>query len=128
LIAAADPLLADNQSAVAIHGDLRGPDGILSDPALRALVDLDQPVGILMAAVLHYIEDDEGPHRAVSTFKASVSPGSYLVLSHATGGDTPPELVSRDRNLYQRTTAPLTPRSRGNHFLIPGRICWALGI
>jgi O-methyltransferase involved in polyketide biosynthesis len=112
VIAETGLLLADNSAAIAVHGDLRDPEGILRCPALRALIDPDQPVAILMAGVLHYIKDDEDSHRAVSTLKASVSPGSYLVISHATGDDTPPEIMSRVCSLYQGATAPLTPRSR----------------
>jgi S-adenosyl methyltransferase len=107
-----EPLLAATPTVAAILGDLRDPEGILADPALGPLIDLDQPVAILMTAVLQFIEDDEDPFAAVGTLKAAVPPGSYLVLSHATGDGTRPEIVSQVRSLYRSTTAPLIPRPR----------------
>jgi hypothetical protein len=91
---------------------LRDPEEILADPVLRALINLDQPVAMLVTAVLHHIEDDEGPVGAVGSLQAAVSPGSYLVLSHATGDDTSPEIVTQVRSLFRSATAPFIPRSR----------------
>ena len=105
-------LLAANPTAAISLGDLRGPEEILANRVLRGLINLDQPVAMLMTAVLHYIEDDKDPVGAVSTLQAAVSPGSYLVLSHATGDDTPPEIVTQVRSLFRRATAPFIPRSR----------------
>jgi hypothetical protein len=104
--------LAANPTVAAILGDLRDPEEILADPVLRGLINLDQPVAMVMTAVLHYVEDDEDPVGAVGTFQAAVSQGSYLVLSHATGDDTPPEIVSQVCRLFRSATAPFIPRSR----------------
>jgi len=106
VISETEPLLAAIPTVAAILGDVRDPQAILADPALGALLDLDQPVAILITAVLHYIEDDEDPLDVVGTLKTAVSPGSYLVLSHATGDGTPPEIVSQVRNLFRGATAP----------------------
>jgi hypothetical protein len=44
--------LAGSPGAAAIRGDLRQPDRVLSDRALLSLVDLAEPVGVIMTAVL----------------------------------------------------------------------------
>src|SRR6266545_8400416 len=48
-------LLADNAHTIVIHADAREPDDILTRPDLRALIDLDQPVAVLLVAVLHLL-------------------------------------------------------------------------
>jgi len=39
-------------------------------------------------------------------------PGSYLVMSHATGEDIGPEAAGQVQELYAGTTAPIVLRSR----------------
>ena len=36
-------------------------------------------------AILHFITDTENPARIVATLRDALPPGSYLILSHATG-------------------------------------------
>jgi O-methyltransferase involved in polyketide biosynthesis len=111
VIARVQAALACNGQADAIHGDLRDPERVFSDPSLRALVNLDEPVAVVLGAVLHFINDDEQPHGIVATIKRTVAPGSYLALSHATGDDLPPDVARRVRDLYRSAAASLTLRS-----------------
>jgi hypothetical protein len=67
-----------------IEADLRDPDTVLSAPELRDSLDLEQPVGLMMIAVLHFVADDIA-YRAVDRLVKSLASGSYLVISHATG-------------------------------------------
>jgi len=108
----AQALLADNPTTVAINRDLRRPDDILNHPALRALIDLNEPVALLMVAVLHFIEDAEDPYSAVDRLKEAMAPGSYLVLSHVTPDDISPDVAARVRKLYEHTSAPGVARTR----------------
>jgi hypothetical protein len=39
-------------------------------------------VGILLAAVLHFVPDEDKPYEIVGRFKEVAAPGSHLVLSH----------------------------------------------
>jgi SAM-dependent methyltransferase len=77
-------ILADNPDATSIHGDLREPDGILSHPEARELLDFTQPVGLLLIAVLHFIPDELAPARLVRRYLEPLAPGSHLVISHGT--------------------------------------------
>ena len=48
-------LLAHHSDQVAvISGDLRDRDAILAAPGLRAVIDLSQPVCVIMAMILHF--------------------------------------------------------------------------
>jgi hypothetical protein len=67
-----------------LEGDLRDPDGILNAPGLRDTLDLTQPVALMMIAVLHFAADDAA-YPAVDALTKQLAPGSYVVISHATG-------------------------------------------
>jgi hypothetical protein len=64
-----------------IDADLRDPDRILADDALRDTVDLSQPVALGLVAVLHFLPGDEA-YRVVKTLLEALASGSCLVLSH----------------------------------------------
>jgi SAM-dependent methyltransferase len=68
-----------------IDADLRDPAGILDDPALTTALDLSRPVALMLVAVMHFIPDQNDPVGLVRQLTAALPPGSYLVLSHATG-------------------------------------------
>jgi hypothetical protein len=48
------------------EGDLRQPAGILALPDVHRLLDLGQPVALLLLAVLYFIPDDEDPYDMVT--------------------------------------------------------------
>jgi hypothetical protein len=103
-------MLAANDNAAVVHGTLLDPEGVLSSDAVRRLLDLDEPVAVLMVAVLHFIADDAGPHAAVARYVDAMAPGSYLVLSHLAAEDTDEQ--SQARTLYQKDAIPITTRTR----------------
>jgi hypothetical protein len=105
-------LLADSLTVAAVHGDLRDPGRLFALPDMRTFIDWDQPVAVLMVAVLHFLEDRDNPWAAVDTFKAQMAPGSYLVLSHVTGDDTPADVIRQAAEVYQNASAPGMARTR----------------
>lgn len=66
-----------------VEADLREPGKILQEAA-RTL-DFSQPVALMLIAVLHFVADDEGPYGVVAQLVDALAPGSYMVISHATG-------------------------------------------
>jgi hypothetical protein len=111
VVSHARALLCTGPGAGAIEGDLRDPAAILDHPDVRAQVDLGRPVAVLLTAVLHFIPDEDSPHKLVEMVKAAMAPGSYLVISHATGEDIGPETAGQVRELYAQATAPAVLRS-----------------
>jgi S-adenosyl methyltransferase len=105
-------LLADSLTVAAVHGDLRDPGRLFALPDVRTFIDWDEPVAVLMVAVLHFLEDRESPWAAVDAFKAQMAPGSYLVLSHVTGDDTPADVIRQAAEVYQNASAPGMARTR----------------
>jgi len=105
-------LLADDGSTTFILADMRDPDSILDHPALRELIGLGKPTGLLMTSVVHFVADDGDPWGLVARFMAALAPGSYLALSHATMDKLPPRMVQAGLALYARAAERLYPRSR----------------
>jgi hypothetical protein len=62
VLAHAKALLATSPAVTVIDGDLRKPGDILAHPGLTRLIDFRQPVAVLLAAVLHFMADDEHQH------------------------------------------------------------------
>jgi hypothetical protein len=67
-----------------LDADLREPQRILSDPDLRGTLDLSQPVGLILVAILHFIPDEHDPYGVVARLVSALPAGSYLAMSHAT--------------------------------------------
>jgi hypothetical protein len=62
--------------------DPRDPAAVLGSPQVRAFIDLDEPVGLLMLGVLHHLGDDDDPAGIVARYKDALASGGYLFLSH----------------------------------------------
>ena len=67
-----------------IEADLRDPVAIMEDKELIRLLDLDQPIAIMLLFALNHVADNEDPAGIVAGFMEAVAPGSYMVLSHPT--------------------------------------------
>jgi hypothetical protein len=113
-------LLAGDNTA-AIEADLRDPDSVMQHPEVRELLDFDQPVALLLLAILHFVPDDQDPFGIVARFRDALPAGSYLAVSHGTRDiperpDMSPEAMAemgtKVERLYQLTTASLVTRSR----------------
>jgi SAM-dependent methyltransferase len=111
-IAHSKAILADNDQADIADADVRDPEKILGHQVTRSLIDFAQPVGLLLVAVLHFINDADDPWRIVASLRDVLAPGSYLVLSHGTH-EGKPEAAHAAEEVYSRsTTAELHMRSR----------------
>ncbi|WP_020657765.1 SAM-dependent methyltransferase [Amycolatopsis benzoatilytica] len=82
-----------------IQGDLREPDGIWAAVAETGVVDLAEPVALLVTAVLHIQQagpdgEDIGP-AAIAQYRELLVPGSYLVLSQITHEGLPADLAGQ---------------------------------
>jgi SAM-dependent methyltransferase len=104
-------ILAREPFATVLHADLRKPDEVLHHRALRALIDLDQPVGVLLVSVLHFVSDEEAPDDVVAGYARAVAPGSHVVISHASTHGQPRQAAGV-QELYRRSVSAMTMRSR----------------
>ncbi|WP_434449264.1 SAM-dependent methyltransferase [Lentzea sp. E54] len=100
----------DNQTAV-VHADLRSPDQVLGSTEVRSLLNFDEPVAVMMVAVLHFVPDSDDPAAIIAGYRDAMAPGSFLAVSHASQ-DGQPEKAGSHQDLYRRTPTPMTMRSK----------------
>jgi S-adenosyl methyltransferase len=107
----AGTLLADNPAAIAVQGDLRTPEDVLGDPQVAKFLDLDEPVGVLLVAVLHLITDDERPGELVAALRRAVQPGSYFAISHLSSAQRPEDAAKLADQAANRSGVPIIFRT-----------------
>jgi hypothetical protein len=89
-------------------GDVRNPRTILDHPTIGRLIDLKQPVALLLVSVLHFIPDEDDPAGLIAAYRDALPAGSHLVLSHGTA-DFSEDTVEEATEVYKRATAPPRP-------------------
>lgn len=105
-------LLRGLPAVTTLCGDLRDPEHVLSHPGLDALIDFSRPVALLMTLVLDLIPPADSPYEAVATFRDALSPGSFLVLSHATDDGREPGVFTGISGSQVTASTQLSMRSR----------------
>lgn len=90
-----------------IEADLRDPAKILE--AARSTLDFDRPVALVLAAVLHFIEDDEA-YPIVRQLVDALPSGSHLVLSNVSS-DLNPEQVGQVTKAFKERGFAMVRRS-----------------
>ncbi|MFD0901809.1 SAM-dependent methyltransferase [Actinomadura sediminis] len=105
-------LLAGTPGVSVVQGDARRPDDILNAPELRALIDFDEPVAVLMLAVLHFVGDEDDPPGIVARLRAAMAPGSHLAITHVTADFDADNRVRDAGAVYEKATYQITLRSR----------------
>ncbi|MEU5943904.1 SAM-dependent methyltransferase [Micromonospora sp. NPDC047548] len=86
-----------------VDADLRDPERILAHSDVRATIDFDRPVGLMLVAILHFLTDADDPYGITRRLIEALPSNSYVVISHATT-----DLVPRN---IAATAAPVTTTS-----------------
>lgn len=115
VLAHAHELQASSPAGVTsvVHSDLRDRPGLMHQVA--STLDLAQPLAVIMQGVLHYVGGDDDPHEFVTELVDLISPGSYLVVTHAASdlGDAQiVEAAKRQEELTRAMRWLMIPRSR----------------
>jgi len=87
-------LLKGNDNAAIVAADLCQPEAVLTAPAVTRLLDLSQPIGLLLVAVLHFVPDEKDPRSIVARYRNALPPGSLVALSHLTADQKPHEMAT----------------------------------
>ena len=106
----------------AVEGDLRDPVAILSHPEVRNLVRHDEPVGLILAMVLHFFDADTA--RGITVMlRDSISSGSYVVISVGSGDEETGGRLAKEYTagaLYNHSPAEIARFFDGLEFVGPG--------
>jgi len=130
-VAHSELMLAGNDHAAIVQADMRDPEKILESPQVRGLLDLDEPVGLLMLLMLHWIPDESDPLDLVGRYRAVMADGSFLAITHVTGdhqGENLTEatdVIKESRSPDQvtlRTRAQVTELFTGFEIVEPGLV------
>jgi S-adenosyl methyltransferase len=116
VVAHAQALLADSPAVpgkvTATEADLRYPRNLITAREIRDRLDLEQPVGLLLVAVLHFITEAEQPRDAVRLLVSRLAPGSFVVVSHVTADHLTAGAAARATAVYDSASAPGVTRTR----------------
>jgi hypothetical protein len=113
-----DPIVAAHNAAVlgtepgiiTLLRDLRAPDTVLDDPAVRGLIDFERPVGLLFVAVLHFVALDQAP-AVLARYRDAVVPGSAVAISALCRDISDPVALRVAEALFEQSTSPLHART-----------------
>ncbi|MFC4588471.1 SAM-dependent methyltransferase [Sphaerisporangium corydalis] len=105
-------LLQDSPQVLVAEGDLRRPEEILHDHEVRAHLDFDRPIAVLLLAIVHFIPDAEDPRGIVARLRDGLAPGSHLALSHVAVDERPQAAPAVER-VYNRASAQFVARMSG---------------
>jgi hypothetical protein len=104
-------LLDGTEKAGVIAGDMRDPEGLFARSEFTDLIDLSEPIGLLLTGVLQFVSDESDPWQLMARYRAAMAPGSYVAISHCTADRLPPAAVQAMNETYARTMWPIYLRS-----------------
>jgi hypothetical protein len=94
-----------------VDGDIADVDAILA--SALAILDLREPVAVLLLSTLSHVPTTIAAGRAVSSLMAAVPSGSHTVIYHL-ASDLDPALPAAVRHWNKTTPRPITLRSRAD--------------
>ncbi|MEV6244196.1 SAM-dependent methyltransferase [Lentzea sp. NPDC051838] len=81
-VAHSELILAGNDRTGVLQADMRDPDSILNSGEATRLLDFDQPIGVLMLFVVHWVPTEADPWGLLKRYREALAGGSYLAISH----------------------------------------------
>jgi hypothetical protein len=93
-------LTSSREGATAyLAADLRDVDAILEQAA--GTLDLTQPVGVMLLAILHYIPDLDQARRIMTRLVGALPSGSFVTISHAASDISPEAMAEMIKRMNQ---------------------------
>ena len=122
----AQALLATGDGVIAAEGDACEPETILADPAVAAVIDLAEPVCVLLVSMLHFVTASEAD-RIVGSLRRRMVPGSYLIISQgnanpAVPGESVQHAYGSGTTLTGRSPAEIAAYFDGFDLVPPGLV------
>ena len=131
VVAHARHMLHGVDGATVVSHDLRDPGGITGDPRVRSILRFDEPIAVLLLAILHFVPDADDPEGIVEALTAAVPSGSCVVISHfsadhyAEAGKAAEVYEDASSGLYLRTRKEVAALFGGLPLLPPGELVWS---
>lgn len=127
-VAHSQALLGGDERATAVEGDIRAASELFASPAVRQMINFDEPVGLLLVAVLHLLADEDRPWEIVAGLCDALPVGSYVGISHLTSALRPEDAARLGAHaantsgvgIYFRTRDEITAFFDGLELVPPG--------
>jgi hypothetical protein len=74
-------LLRNDDHVAYLHADVRDTRNVLDQPLLRRLIDLREPVAVIMTETLLHLPDQDDPATLIAAYTDALCPGSYVALA-----------------------------------------------
>ena len=109
-------ILTGCEHATVIEADIRDADTVLSHPETQRLIDFSEPVGLLAAAVLHFIADEQDPWGMMARYVSAVPSGSCLAVCALTSDRQAESVIARTRRALMSVRFHLRTRAQMERF------------
>jgi hypothetical protein len=104
-------ILAENPKTLTLEEDIRNIEKIFENRKFKEMIDLGQPIAVLLIAVLHFIKEDAIAEDILNLIRSRIASGSYLVISHFTLEAAPSPIFEQLSRLSGTSSDPTKPRS-----------------
>ncbi|MFF3751906.1 SAM-dependent methyltransferase [Streptomyces sp. NPDC002018] len=94
-----------------VDADMRDPEAIIGSEEFQELLDLKEPVGLMIIGILHFILDSDDDHGLVRRLLDPLPVGSFLAMTIGTADFAPVE-VGRVAVEYASRGMPMQLRTR----------------
>jgi O-methyltransferase involved in polyketide biosynthesis len=101
----ANKLLEGSSGTAFITADFRDPESLFDHEVTREVIDLTQPVGLLVVALTHFIPAEDDPEGIIRRYMERLAPGSYLALSAATSDRQADRALDAIEEEYSKSSA-----------------------
>lgn len=134
-VAHSELMLIDNDRAAVVQADMREPDDIFSRPEVRRLLNSEEPIGLLMLLMLHWVPDEHDQLGLLARYRERLASGSYLAVTHVTSDEQNAQLtdateaIERSKSPDQvnlRTHAQILPMFGDLELVEPGLVGCAM--
>jgi len=106
-------LLSGNDRVSVLQADVRDAKNVLTSAEVGEQLDFDEPIGVLMIALLHFVSDEDDPVGIIGGYRDRLAPGSFLAVSHAGyEADEETGAYRAARANYDRSVTRMTYRNK----------------
>jgi len=103
-------LLASRDRVTMALADLRDPASVWQHPDVADLLDWTQPIAVLCTSTLHFVPDEDEPHKIIAGYRDHMAPGSYLAITHGTMEEDPAGERDKAAGVYRQASSQLHVR------------------
>ncbi|MEV4012640.1 SAM-dependent methyltransferase [Nonomuraea angiospora] len=99
-------LLATDHNTTVAAADMRRPADVLGHPETVKLIDFNEPVGVLMIAMVHFLTLEERAS-VMGQLRHALVAGSHLTATHVTVDGHSADAVAQIETVYAATPTPI---------------------